>query len=400
MNILQVSVPEVYPPTKGGDHRKHGLVTSFPDAGDQVFRYSQGGEYQRYTRLELSKTVDIREGYCELQRLHPIFEASKLPVLLGWPYTTLTRVYKYYTPPELVGYINWADIVLVEGPWQVPTVAKHADVPVVYSSHNVEAEHFDHLTDSLFGDWIHQQVINIEQQAIDYSDAIVCTSVRDKQQFQTRYDVNTPMFVIPNGTYEETIGGTADDRTALKQRYEITGTHIAIFMGSRHPPNVEAVQHSIDALGALIAEGIEIDLLIVGEVGNQFDTTPPYVTTTGFVEDLDFHLNSADIALNPVTFGGGTNVKMFDYFGAELPVVTTPYGIRGIEAEDGVHCTVREIDELTDGIRELLSNPNLQDTMASEARYLVEKRYTWSSISATYRQKLRSLIADQIDDTL
>ena len=399
MNILQVTVPEVHPPTKGGDHRKHGLVTSFPDAGDQVVRYSQGGEYQRYIQLDLSKTVEIREGYRELQRLHPIFEASKLPVLLGWPYTGLARVSKYYTPTELVDYINWADIVLVEEPWQVPTVATHADVPVVYSSHNVEAEHFDHLTDSWLGTRIHQQVLNIEQRAIDCSDAIVCTSARDEKQFHSRYNVNCQTFVIPNGTYEETIGGTAGDRTVLQQRYELNGTYLAIFMGSRHPPNVEAVQHSIDAIDALNAEGIEIDLLIVGEVGEQFDGTPSYVTTTGFVEDLDSHLNSADIALNPVTFGGGTNVKMFDYFGAELPVVTTPYGIRGIEAEDGVHCTVREIDDLTDGIQELLSNPDLRSTMASEARSLVEKRYTWSSISATYRQKLCSLIADQIDDT-
>jgi hypothetical protein len=45
--------------------------------------------------------------------------------------------------------------------------------------------------------------------------------------------------------------------------------------------------------------------------------------------DLGAILAAADAGLNPVTSGGGSNVKLPTYLGAGLAVVSTPFGLRG-----------------------------------------------------------------------
>ena len=37
-----------------------------------------------------------------------------------------------------------------------------------------------------------------------------------------------------------------------------------------------------------------------------------------------------DLAINPVTTGSGTNLKMLDYMAAGVPVLSTPHGARGL----------------------------------------------------------------------
>ena len=69
MNVLQVNPTNVYPPTGGGQHRSHGLVASFPDAGDAVYRYCQGGHLSNYLSGTFSNAIQIDENYAEFQQL-------------------------------------------------------------------------------------------------------------------------------------------------------------------------------------------------------------------------------------------------------------------------------------------------------------------------------------------
>ena len=51
-------------------------------------------------------------------------------------------------------------------------------------------------------------------------------------------------------------------------------------------------------------------------------------------------LNSSDIGIVPILHGGGTKLKIFDYMGVGLPIVTTKKGIEGIEAKNGQHAII------------------------------------------------------------
>ena len=87
-------------------------------------------------------------------------------------------------------------------------------------------------------------------------------------------------------------------------------------------------------------------------------------------------------ALNPVTYGSGTNVKMLDYFAAGLPVVSTEAGARGLGVEDGRHYFRCEAGAMEAAIaRALGAGDETLGRMTAEARRLVDERFDWQAIA-------------------
>jgi glycosyltransferase involved in cell wall biosynthesis len=121
--------------------------------------------------------------------------------------------------------------------------------------------------------------------------------------------------------------------------------------------------------------------------------TPENVTWLGTVaaeQRLSFY-HAADIALNPMFSGSGTNLKMLDYFAAGLPVVSTPAGARGLElAPDD--CIVCPAEQFVARIEVLLNNPDARSRLAANARKLAVERYAWSMIAADAAQAVRNLL--------
>ena len=60
-------------------------------------------------------------------------------------------------------------------------------------------------------------------------------------------------------------------------------------------------------------------------------------------------LSAADVAVNPVGFGSGSNIKMPVYLAAGLPIVTTPVGLRGFE-ELAAHAVVADPEGFVEAI--------------------------------------------------
>jgi glycosyltransferase involved in cell wall biosynthesis len=58
-------------------------------------------------------------------------------------------------------------------------------------------------------------------------------------------------------------------------------------------------------------------------------------TATGRIDRVEPYFAAADAALNPMSSGAGTNVKMCEFIAMRLPIVSTPFGARGLAFEDG-----------------------------------------------------------------
>ncbi len=60
---------------------------------------------------------------------------------------------------------------------------------------------------------------------------------------------------------------------------------------------------------------------------------PANVELLGVIDEKRLYsvLRAADIALNPVEIGSGTNLKLVQYMAAGLAVISTETGVRGIE---------------------------------------------------------------------
>lgn len=153
---------------------------------------------------------------------------------------------------------------------------------------------------------------------------------------------------------------------------------VALFVGSWHVPNLEAAEWLIHELAPACPE---IDFVLVGSqcAGLAGAPLPPNLRCVGVVSDAELRvlLALADVGLNPVTRGSGSNLKMLDYAAVGLPVLTTPFGRRGIALSDK-ECWVAERRHFAAALRGLLQCPDAElAAILVEARRRIEREHDW-----------------------
>ncbi|SDY77777.1 glycosyltransferase family 4 protein [Halopenitus persicus] len=394
MHLCQVAPYVTYPPRMGGDHRTHGLVKEFPGDGHTVQRYCQGGSPAMYKSLDLRRHVRIADGYDEHRHLNPLHEAMKAPMLLGYPNLLAHRSLRIAND-GIDAMFEDADVVLAREPWQMPYVLDHvpASTPIIFSSHNVETERFGDIEQPVLTERVEREVDRLERRSVEETDAIVCTSEHDAEVYRERYDPSGPILVAPNGTYEDSLRShrpDSDVAECIRQRYGIASDAIvSLFMGSNYRPNVEAAEAVVDMAHELADADFDAQFLVLGSVGNALDrpSLPDNLTTTGYVEaEFEAHFDAADIALNPMLSGGGTNIKLIDYFARSLPVVSTRFGARGLDGTAGEELLVADIDNFPERITALAEDPGRRRRVGDAGRRLAADRYTWEASSRALRE--------------
>ena len=134
----------------------------------------------------------------------------------------------------------------------------------------------------------------------------------------------------------------------------------------------------------------KIKFLIVGSVGFYFkgEEKPKNVGFTGLVDDREkaLILSIADVALNPMLSGSGTNLKMLDYMAAGVCVLSTKTGARGLEIPNNL-IKIAKVEEFVDFIEDIEKHTNVY-----MAREFVEKNYSWKVIG----EKLRGFYSDKV----
>ena len=113
-------------------------------------------------------------------------------------------------------------------------------------------------------------------------------------------------------------------------------------------------------------------------------------------------LLAADVALNPVASGGGSNLKMADYFSHALPVVTTQPGARGFAIENGVTALVVGPADFPAALEGLGASPDRREALALAGRDLATSALGWDRLGEAFadlvpeapvRRRLRLLVA-------
>src|SRR5262249_54446068 len=94
---------------------------------------------------------------------------------------------------------------------------------------------------------------------------------------------------------------------------------------------------------------------------------------------------AADAAVNPRLGGAGTNVKMAEYLALRLPVLTTRFGARGLDLEDGRTALFFERDGLApvlERLRRLLDEDPGRLRRMAESAYADNERAIDMDVSA------------------
>ena len=252
----------------------------------------------------------------------------------------------------------------------------------VYNAHNCETQLYRQLHDDNKSQPIHEIVRQAELRMLDCSDLLLYCSHDDLTTFRE---------MAPEAKFEATYApnGMTPIATSAYAAKSEKDTFSAVFMGSGHPPNARAAKFIVRTLAPQLPE---ITFHIIGSC-LQEGRYSANVRRHGVISDeLKSHLLSqADLALNPMEAGSGSNVKVLDYFSYGLPVLSTPFGMRGIQAEAGKEYLEASLEHFAKVIRSAASEPESLACVATAGKALALARYTWKAIALTAEKSLEKL---------
>jgi len=110
----------------------------------------------------------------------------------------------------------------------------------------------------------------------------------------------------------------------------------------------------------------------------------PRILFSGGVDSVAPYIKAAHVAVVPLLKGGGTRMKVLDYFAAGIPIVSTAKGVEGLEVRDGIQLLVRDDwDAFAAAVACLLREKELTRTLGTAGRRFAEQ-YDWLTIAGRY----------------
>ena len=385
MKIVDLSDISTYPPRSGGQIRifnlnfelsKYHTIFQFSSRPYiyNMIRFSDLLLHNHEIKLK-SSMRKITEQYVEYTFSNPLFLliayiTSKCRMSVFTP--TLLDPSSFYT---LKRKIIQSDLVQIESPWLFDWIYKHIpkNKPMILDEHNVyyslSAPHA-------------REMERKESNAVEKADGILVCSEDDSSLLCNKYNVEkSKVHVIPNGVNVSSFKVLSQtEKEELKRQFGFVDKKIVLFVGSRHLPNIDAVKviHSIASKVTLK----NIIFVIAGSVGNWVSREKQdNILYTGYVGDISPYFMMADIAINPMLSGSGTNLKMLEYLASGLPVITTEIGARGLLVKNEEHVLISTVEDFPQKIEELISDTKKCILLKKKGRMLVEDHYDWKIIA-------------------
>jgi glycosyltransferase involved in cell wall biosynthesis len=213
---------------------------------------------------------------------------------------------------------------------------------------------------------------------------VLAASEQDADRFADLYGrERSTIEYIPNGASLPDDPWLEPERRArLKATLGFDDRPVALFVGSNHGPNHDAA----DLLVAAARGRPNWVFWVAGSICNYegLGKIPSHVYPLGLVSEAELTalFRAADVGLNPMLRGAGTNLKMLDYAAHGTLVLSTEIGARGLGFVAGTHYISFPPDGLAAAL-ELLERelPSPRLPVRTAARKLVEERFSWLMIA-------------------
>lgn len=390
-NVAVVDMQPIEPAVGGGRVRLLGLYHGLGEGMRTTYvgTYDWRGEsYRRVRHSETLEEITVPLSNRHFEAVESLEREVRSTSVIDLSFSRLATLSPDYLA-HVVAAIADAEVVVFSHPWVYPLVKDTLDRSrhlVVYDAQNVESM----LRTTLLGDSpleseLARIVTEDERDLCREADLVLACSQEDRLLFAELYGIPVENVVVAaNGTFvASTAPADEAQRNEMKSALGLPPGPTAIFMGSAYGPNIEAARFICRDVAPRLPH---VTFAICGGVADvvRADVASENVRATGTLTDADKarYFAAADLALNPMFVGSGTNVKMFDFMAAGLPVVTTAIGARGITQGSTPAFRVREAREFVEAIEELVRDRGSREALGRAGRQLVEEAYSWERISA------------------
>jgi glycosyltransferase involved in cell wall biosynthesis len=252
----------------------------------------------------------------------------------------------------------------------------------ILTEHNVESE----LGAATYGKWPavlrplarydQWRAKRWEQQVLSRATAVVAVTESDAKSLGAIS--GRPTHVVSNGV--DTRGFAQVQPNPLSMAILFVGNY-------EYAPNVDAVEWAAGEILPLVwQQRPQARFLVCGHAlpdswRQRFPD--PRIEWRGYVDSLPAVQSESSVFLAPLRFGGGSKLKVLEALAAGLPIVSTPEGLSGLGAQDGVHARVAHTaQQMADALVSVLDHPAEAMRLGRSARQLVNERFDWDAAAA------------------
>ncbi|WP_158588350.1 glycosyltransferase [Henriciella mobilis] len=372
--ILALSFfPAYAPATSGGELRLLNIYKELSaqfdiellsscavDGEVEVFQHTPG-----FREWRIPKGSNFHAVYNELNAFSDINDVSGASIAVNAPsnHEFFDHYFRQYAD---------ADIVIHDSPFTLPYDIFFGldEKPRVYSSYNAEYKLADDLFPGEKGAPLRALIHRLEKRITQSSDKLIYCASEDLADLEKLTGQTHPdSILVPNGLTLRAV-----DRKAV-----LKGDVSALFIGSAHAPNVAAAEFIVEKLAPKLPD-IHFD--IAGSCLAPDTRTPDNVTVHGRVSNAAKNelLEKSSVALNPMSSGSGSNLKVLEYMSWGLPIVSTPFGVRGIDVEPGKHVFSAPLNQFKTTLEKAVRDLKAANEIGLRAQAEVASRYDWSEV--------------------
>jgi len=387
--IMVATTYPVYPPLGGGQSRIYNLYKNIAKYHDvEIITLTNPNESsfddfiaENLREIRIPKTQEHQQKEWDIYEKHVRIPVSDIAFLSLAEYTMEYE-------KRIEASLEKCDIVIISHPYTLNVIKKYLNGQIIiHEAHNLEYKiKKEMLPNSIVSDELNKMVFEAEKKCCKISDLIMTCSEEDRQAIHELYDIDLDkIIVVPNGVDCSQVQFTSvDERLIKKSNLGLSCEKIGVFMGSWHNPNLEACEKIIE----FAPKCPDAKFLLMGSQCEYFKNNklPENIGMLGIVsnEQKEGIFQSIDFALNPMLSGSGTNLKMFDYMAAGVPIITTSFGTRGINNNDLFH--VADICDIPKVINDFNLSEN--NDMVINARKEAEDVFDWKVIANIVLDKL------------
>ena len=373
-----------FPPLSGGQVRVYHLYKNLAKCFDVAIvclvksteQYSdvEVASGLREIRVPKTKHHDQRDESAEIELGVPVYDIT------GGLYIEDTPQFR----EVLVRECTLADAVVACHPYFAPLLREVFDGPLCYEAQDVEQDIKTQLlpSKSRLTKAFLEFTGAAEKLACDEAEHIWVCSDADGVRLGTLYpSAAGKLRTVTNGTDVNSFRfKNVNERIDLRGKLLRDTTHtFALFLGSGHGPNIDAVKEIFHAA----VQTPQVIYWVVGSVCYAFDPLqkPHNVWFLGEMSETERRvvMELASVALNPLKSGSGTSIKMFDYMACGLPIVSSAVGARGLGLVDKATYFACDTDEIGTFLTHFDSDSVTAEAVAKNARIHVETHGDWAT---------------------
>ena len=221
-----------------------------------------------------------------------------------------------------------------------------------------------------------------EAQMCNRFDLIIVASEAEQEELASQFGVRKPIEVIPTGVDCDYFR-PVERKAPVAKRLMFSGSLDLL-------SNVDQLLWFAAEIYPLIRRRHpDVSLEIVGRSPTSelraLERADRNITVTGWVKDIRTHLQQADVYIVPLRVPGGVRVKLYEAMASRCPVVSTAYGVDGLQLTGGRDFVLAESGrEFADAVCMLLENPERKEAITEQGYRTVNEKCDWSVSAAKF----------------